>query len=289
MLQLTGRICAAALLVCLLLAGAAAAQGYTAVIDAGDSDRVHLRAQASFVSDSKGLYFTGTQVACEGPHGGEWTRVSIGAETGYICSAYLKSGDAADAVQSRQPDGVVVAKKGTVNFRRGPSADTERIGVLRDRDVVSVLGETAGGWYCVEADGQTGYVKNTYLKLSDNPGSAAHGERTWQKAYAAAIRGEKDAGYTYCLIDVDGNDTPELVVNTGVEAGGCRIYTCSDGQAHVLQTNRLHFTYLPGQNLLCNSEGSMGYYYDIIYRIQGGRWEIVAHGEYDTTNGECDE
>ena len=215
--------------------------------------------------------------------------MSIGTETGYIFSAYLKTGDAADAVQPRQPDGIVVAPKGTVNFRKGPSADTERIGALRDRDVVTVLGETASGWYCIEAGGKTGYVKNTYLELGDVPGSAEYKGKTWQKAYAAAIRGEKDAGCTYCLIDVDGNDIPEMVVNTGFEAGGCLIYTYSDGQAHVLPTNRLHFTYLPGQNLLCNSEGSMGYYYDIISRIQDGKWEIVARGEYDTTTGECDE
>ena len=273
----------------LLTAGAAAAQGSTAVIDAGNSDRVHLRAGASKETASKGLYFTGTQVACDGTSGGEWTRVTIGTEKGYIFSAYLKTGDAADAVQSRQPGGIVVAPKGTVNFRKGPSADTERIGALRDRDVVTVLGETAGGWYCVEAVGKTGYVKNTYLELGDVPGSAEYRGKTWQKAYAAAIRGEKDAGCTYCLIDVDGNDIPELVVNTGFEAGGCRIYTYSDGQANELLTNRLHFTYLPGQNLLCNSEGSMGYYYDIISRIQDGKWVTVARGEYDTTTGACDE
>lgn len=289
MLHLTRRICAAALLLCLLLAGAAAAQGVTAVIDAGDSDRVHLRAGASFTSASKGLYFTGTQVTCESPWGGDWTRVTIGAETGYIYSTYLKTGDAADAVQSRQPGGIVVAPKGSVNFRKGPSADTERIGLLRDKDVVNVLGETAGGWYCIESDGKTGYVKNTYLELSDAAKSDEYKGKTWQKAYAAAIRGEKDSGYTYCFIDVDGNDIPELVVNTGFEAGGCRIYTYSNGQAHELQTSRLHFTYLPGRNLLCNSEGSMGYYYDIISRIQDGKWVTVASGEYDTTNGECDE
>ena len=289
MLHRTGKICAALLLLCLLLAGAAAAQENTAVIDAGDSDRVHLRAEASFTSASKGLYFTGTQVTLESPWGGAWTRVTIGSETGYIYSAYLETGDAADAVQSRQPDGIIVAPKSSVNFRKGPSVNTERIGLLRDKDVVNVLGETAGGWYCIEADGKTGYVKNTYLELSDIPKSNINQGKTWQKAYAAAIRGEKDSGFAYCFIDVDGNDIPELVVNTGFEAGGCQIYTYSDGQAHVLQTNRLHFTYLPGQNLLCNAEGSMGYYYDIISRIQDGQWETVARGEYDTTTGECDE
>ena len=288
MFRRIGTILVFMLMVCLLAAGAAA-EGTAAVIDAGDSDRVHLRAGASFTSASKGLYFTGTEVACEGQTDSGWTRVSIGAETGYIFSAYLKTGVAADAVQTKQPDGVIHVSKGSVNFRKGPSADTERIGALHDRDVVTVLGETAGGWYCIEAGGKTGYVKNTYLELSDIPKSVEYKGKTWQKAYAAAIRNEKDAGCTYCLIDVDGNDIPEMVVNTGFEAGGCLIYTYSDGQAHVLPTNRLHFTYLPGQNLLCNSEGSMGYYYDIISRIQDGKWEIVARGEYDTTTGECDE
>lgn len=288
MFRKIGTVLVFVLMLC-LLAGMASAEGATAVIDAGDSDRVHLRADASKASASKGLYFTGTQVTCEGAPDGTWTHVTIGAETGYIASAYLKTSDEADAVQSRQPDGIIVAPKGSVNFRKGPSADAERIGLLRDMDVVNVLGETASGWYCVEANGKTGYVKNSYLELSDIPKSVVYKGKTWQKAYATAIRDGKDAGFTYCLIDVNGDDTPELVVNTGFEAGGCQIYTYSDGQAHVLPTNRLHFTYLPGQNLLCNSEGSMGYYYDIISQIQDGKWVTVVSGEYDTTNGECDE
>ena len=49
MFRKIGAVLVFMLMVCLLAAGAAA-EGTAAVIDAGDSDRVHLRAGASFTS-----------------------------------------------------------------------------------------------------------------------------------------------------------------------------------------------------------------------------------------------
>ena len=164
MFRRIGTVLVFMLTVCLLAAGAAAAEGTAAVIDAGDSDRVHLRAGASFTSASKGLYFTGTGVACEGQIDSEWTRVSIGTETGYIFSAYLKTGDAADAVQPRQPDGIVVAPRSTVNFRKGPSLSA---GVIRTVPVgtqINVLEKTTD-WTKTEIDGVTGYISTWFLKF----------------------------------------------------------------------------------------------------------------------------
>lgn len=91
---------------------------------------------------------------------------------------------------------------------------------------------------------------------------------------------QENRGEGYALIFVNDDDVPELVVDSGVEAGGCRIVTWSDGALDVLQTDRRGFTYLERENLLCNADGLMGYYYDVVYSIRNGRWKRIAGGEY---------
>lgn len=275
-------VLAALLTLCCLLA-AASAEG-TAVIDANTSTKLHLRAGASTQSKSKGLYFTGTQVICETDTSGAWIGVRIGAETGYMKAEYLRLGDAGKSVVSEQPIGTVKAPKGWVNFRAEPSANAERVGKLTDGQRVTVLGETASHWVYAEADGALGYVKATYVAL-DEAGGGSVGmtpeSASWKTAYAAAIRNENEEGSRFCLIDVNGDDVPELVIHTGFEAGGCRILTYSGGKIDTLQTDRLYFTYQPGRNLLCNSDGNMGYYHDYIYEIRGGKWQSVGRGDYN--------
>ena len=103
----------------------------------------------------------------------------------------------------------------------------------------------------------------------------------WQEAYAAYIEEEdKDWYNTYSLIYVNEDDIPELVIDTGFEAGGCRILTFHNGEIDVLQTDRLTFFYIEGRNLLNNAAGHMGFYYDYIYAIENGKWVSMGIGEY---------
>ncbi len=113
----------------------------------------------------------------------------------------------------------------------------------------------------------------------------------WRSAYANYLEMMGGKGeellydVTFSLIYVDDDEIPELVCDSGVEAGGCQILTYHDGKIDILQTNRLFFDYLERDGLLCNSEGNMGYYYDVVYRIQDGKWVFVAQGEYHDPDG----
>ncbi|MBQ9442939.1 MAG: C-type lectin domain-containing protein [Lachnospiraceae bacterium] len=109
-------------------------------------------------------------------------------------------------------------------------------------------------------------------------------EATWQELYLEEIENddERDGAYVYNLIYVDDDDIPELVIDTMVEASGCRIYTYKDGEIDELQTGRLNFTYIERENLLNNCDGHMGYYYDFIYSIEDGKWTEVFSGEYES-------
>lgn len=101
----------------------------------------------------------------------------------------------------------------------------------------------------------------------------------WALAYLEAIT-EQDTYWqnSYALINVDGDDIPEMVCNTGVEAGGCQVYTWHDGVIDMLQTSRLGYTYIEYGNLFNNCAGHMGAYYDMIYTIEDGMWTAVDSG-----------
>lgn len=109
----------------------------------------------------------------------------------------------------------------------------------------------------------------------------------WQRAYIDYINAleSKDA-CTYSLIYVDEDDIPELVINTGYEAGGCMLLTWHTNRLDVLQTSRLYFNYIEKGSLLCNQEGNMGYYYDDVYTIKDGKWNYLCGGTYqDSKDG----
>lgn len=106
----------------------------------------------------------------------------------------------------------------------------------------------------------------------------------WQVAYAEYIEGlEWKENYDYSLIYVDDDDIPELVIDTGIEANGCYILTFYNGDVDVFRTARLNFYYIEKQNLINNSDGHMGYYYDSVYSIENGKWVYAAGGVWTET------
>lgn len=114
----------------------------------------------------------------------------------------------------------------------------------------------------------------------------SHYKDDWRKAYEEYlwnVWGRNNVGKTflYSLIYVNDDDIPELVLDGMVEASGCLILTYKDGYIDVLQTSRLFFSYEERKNLLNNSEGCQGAYYDDIYKIKDGKWKRVATGYYE--------
>ncbi len=108
---------------------------------------------------------------------------------------------------------------------------------------------------------------------------------SWETAYLEYLdeyerEYEEINGCTYSLIYVNEDEIPELVIDTGYEAGGCEILTYYEGNVDVMQTARLHFDYIEKGNLLCNSDGHMGYYYDYVFAIENGKWAYIGGGEY---------
>lgn len=110
----------------------------------------------------------------------------------------------------------------------------------------------------------------------------------WKRAYLTYIHSEGwYMGHcTFSLIYVDDDDIPELMIDTGFEAGGCCILTFHDHELDAWQSGRLNVTYIERGGLVCNSDGNMGYYYDDVYAIRDGKWVFVDGGNWgDGPNG----
>ncbi len=118
--------------------------------------------------------------------------------------------------------------------------------------------------------------------------------KPWQQAYLSYLHTdsvpESLAGYT--LIYLDEDEIPELVEVGICEAEGCHLINYSHDSVHITQLERLYFTYIERGNQLCNSEGLMDNYYDLIYSIVDGKMELTDSGYYGAwlnSNIELDE
>lgn len=119
-------------------------------------------------------------------------------------------------------------------------------------------------------------------------------EEIWKQSFADYIRNTYDeAGVSgYELIYVDNDDIPELAVIGSCEAAGCKIVYYTNGQVKEQQLRRTYFSYIERENLLCNSEGLMDGYYDVVYSILDGQMTVIAQGNYgaeDNTDIQIDE
>lgn len=113
----------------------------------------------------------------------------------------------------------------------------------------------------------------------------------WLSAYMDYVENgnfDSDAYCGYSFIYLDNDEIPELVIHGSYVAAGNIICSYYNGLISELQT--ASFSYLEKQGLLCNSDGNMGYYYDIVYSLENGEFTKIAEGNYgddgDYWNGE---
>lgn len=133
----------------------------TAFVDGLDADRVHLRESPQTTAKSLGLFFTGTPVSIEGAHG-DFTKVVIGAQTGWIMTQYLTDVQPLYA----GPAGMPLAGSAWVNLRMKPSLRDRVVGMLYPDSPFTVLGETSTGWYYARAGSTQGYLSPDVVFVS---------------------------------------------------------------------------------------------------------------------------
>lgn len=144
---------------------AAEDSGAVRMVDGKTSDRVHLRSEPSTESASLGLYFSGAPVRCLDRVDSVWTRVAIGAESGYMMSRYLTEDAESDACITPY----VFSAEDTV-LLTAPNAEGEKLLSVGCQTSLRLLGETRERWSLVETEeGVQGYLRSESLALLPCP------------------------------------------------------------------------------------------------------------------------
>ena len=125
-------------------------------------------------------------------------------------------------------------------------------------------------------------------------------DHSWKEIYVDYLENHMDEifgddndewqySWTWGFIYVNDDKIPELVLSSGYEAGGNVILTIVNGQVDFIYTRRLGFYYDESGNVLVNSDGHMGVYFDYVYTIGDNGFEFLASGDYydiyDDENG----
>lgn len=117
-----------------------------------------------------------------------------------------------------------------------------------------------------------------------NSGQEASSDE-WKQAYINWVNQRPD--WTYVLFDVNGDDIPEITAHSGNMADGGAVGTYANGKVQEIPIARGGLISVQGQNVVDNSDGHVGRYYDCVYKIDDGRWVQIGDGEYgddgDTT------
>lgn len=122
---------------------------------------------------------------------------------------------------------------------------------------------------------------------SVEPTTIAANDDQWKQAYIDYVQDtlSKDAWAGYELINLDNDNIPELVAIGNSEAQGNLVCNYYNGTVYSTQLSRLGFYYIEGENLLCNSDGLMDSYYDIVYSIKDGKLTQIAAGNWGELDG----
>ena len=150
-----------------IMACAMAVSAFAAETGVITGDVVNVRKGPGTGYDRVEMLARGKQVTILGEENG-WYKISWGNSTGYVSAAYVALNGAA---QSKEPDATVVGGT-TINVRKGPGTNYDRIAMVAAGKRVAILGSESG-WYQIGFDGKTGYIMGDYISPD---GSAAAAE-----------------------------------------------------------------------------------------------------------------
>lgn len=159
--------CILALILCFASVGSALAASYGVV---SGTDKLNLRAAGSSSSQWLGAYPRGTWVEIVGSQNNFYQVVTPDGLAGYMSKNYITS-DSSTLKTVRIATVNNTNGGAYLNFRKSPSYTAGIHGVLYNGTPLLVLGEQ-NGWYYVQLNGKTGYVRSEYVKVSYMVGSS---------------------------------------------------------------------------------------------------------------------
>ncbi|MBR3874208.1 MAG: SH3 domain-containing protein [Clostridia bacterium] len=124
------------------------------------TDTLNLRAQGSSSSQWLGSYSRGTWVQINGSQNNFYSVYTPDGRVGYMSKNYIDVVDGDDyvwMVKVTNPNGGAF-----LNFRNQPSYTSQVLDIFYN-GVPLYVHSYNNGWYCVEINGQTGYVRSEYV------------------------------------------------------------------------------------------------------------------------------
>lgn len=129
--------------------------------------------------------------------------------------------------------------------------------------------------------GLSGWVSMKYLeKQSDGSPN-----EQWKKAYREYLFDNNIMEYydeyaEYWFAYIDDDSIPELIIDTTIVAGGCHVLSYQNGKvAYTIIGSTGTPSYIERGNLLLDSAGHQGCYYDTVYQLINGNWAVIYHAE----------
>ena len=107
----------------------------------------------------------------------------------------------------------------------------------------------------------------------------------WKEAYIDYLEnlngGSQYSALRFDLIDADGDEVPELFVETYQTAGGAQVVTWNGGSGvNECYLGTEGVSYIKGKGRILNSGGRMGGYWDEIYELEGREFTRTHSGSY---------
>lgn len=202
------------------------------------TNSLNLRSAGSSSSQWLGAYSGGTWVEIIGSQNNFYQVVTPDGKVGYMSKNYVDAGSAAQylriATVSNNNGGAFL------NFRESPSYNAKVLGILYNGVPLLVLGQQ-NGWYCVQLNGQVGYVRSEFVTVRNIIGSST--VATIKTPNNSAMNLRVGPGKQYGVIRQYAGDQYVMVLAKGsgwsyVSVGGQTGYMSNDFLSEGLKTNR---------------------------------------------------
>ena len=97
---------------------------------------------------------------------GDWYKIDTPQGEGWVAEWLVTQADSAGTAQASASSGLKgTTTEDSINIRKAPSTDSERLGTLSSGEEVSITGSVQG-WYEISYDGGTAWINQDYLSLS---------------------------------------------------------------------------------------------------------------------------
>ena len=173
-------------------------------------DALNVREQPDIGSSVLTMLVQGDTVVILDKSNGEWYRVSAYGKIGYVKASYIGE---IEAAKNFTATGQITGDD--VRMRTRPTTDSDILGTYQSGTGVSVIGIN-NGWYKVQYDGKTGYIRSDFLDLTGGGGQTVSKSIALSEGQKIAEYAKQFEGYKY----VYGAESPSV----GFDCSGLMYY-----------------------------------------------------------------